>query len=265
MTNKTTNTTLKVHNFLGVLKVLLILCALEAFFVHGALAQEGQRPLRRIEKKDTRIVVIYDESAAKEEEAQTLLHEMEAGYGAKLTKADAARQGNPNKPRPPIPPTSPGPTKPEIPTTLERTSPTELKPVKELLGELLMPGDHVLFVAEKQIGGGSDDDCPPVDCGCNQNVMECVCLTWRDKEKKKHCQCRLCPLGVGATGSANRLANPSVLGKPTVFVVLGKDLQKKLSSADWWQRNSDWFQKEVLSRLSPTTTNLVIKTKSSPP
>jgi hypothetical protein len=33
-----TNTTLKARNFLGVLKALLILCALEALFVHGALA-----------------------------------------------------------------------------------------------------------------------------------------------------------------------------------------------------------------------------------
>jgi hypothetical protein len=261
-----TDTSLKARNFLGALKILLALCVMDALFAHGALAQEGERPRRGIEKKDIRIVVIYDESAVKEQQAQMLLQEMQAAYGAKLTKADAARQGGPKKPSLPIPPTSPGPTKPELPTVDERTKLTELKPLRELLSESFMPGEHVLFIAGKQVGGGDDDLCPPVDCGCNPGAVDCVCTVWRDKNKQKHCMCRLCFLSPGsATGSPNRFINPSVLGKPTVFVVVGEDLQKKLASADWWQRNSDWFQKEVLSRLSPTTADLTIKTKSCPP
>ena len=48
---------------------------------------------------------------------------------------------------------------------------------------------------------------------------------------------------------------------------LVESLPKKLSRPDWWKRNRAWFEQEVWAKIkaSPTTTNVTIKTKSSPP
>lgn len=225
----------------------LVFCALGMFLPQSARAQEEEqqkvRPIRHpetsrmIEKKDIRLVILYDEDETPSGQAAELARNATVdaiASGAKLTKADAARQ-------------MPG-----------RRSEGNLG--KEDLGAIFPPNSSVVFFAAKQKGG----DCvPPPDCGCGKGPIDCVCIVWRKKSGDIDCMCRMCPLGMGsATGKAYRLS----AGQPTIVLVLGDKLQSKLGDAKWWERNREWFNKEVWQKVqaSPATTNLTIKTKSSP-
>jgi hypothetical protein len=89
-----------------------------------------------------------------------------------------------------------------------------------------------------------------------------IVFVWRKKSGDIGCMCRLCALSPGsATGSANR----TLVDKPTIFLVLGEQLQRKLGDAKWWEENREIFAREVWAKIqaSPTTTNLTIKIKSS--
>ncbi len=192
----------------------------------------GQESLRGIEKKDIRIVVLYDENETPSEQAAELARAATVdavAAGAKLTKADAARAGN---------------------TPAVADSPLVfLSTAKQNAEDCNKPG------------------CVKGDLGCF-----CFRLLDYDKTVLSDIPIEdpvftgpIVIKGQGSStgGTGGRLAAP----KRTVFLVLGDSLQKKLSSSDWWKRNRAWFDQEVWAKIkaSPTATNLTIKTKSSPP
>jgi hypothetical protein len=187
--------------------------------------------LRGIEKKDIRLVILYDEDETPSDQAAELARSATVdaiASGAKLTKADAARQ-----------------------------KPVEQPPLGNLF-KIFPQNSSVVFFAAKQKGG----DCvPPVDCGCDKGPIDCLCIVWRTKSGEIGCMCRMCFLDYKPGSATGRLS----ADKPTIFLVLGDRLQKNLGDAKWWEQNREWFDKEVWQKVkaSPTTTNLVIKTKSS--
>jgi hypothetical protein len=254
-----TNKTLKNCNFFGVLRIILSLSLFGIFLPQSVFPQqegrktiegkvEQPKPSRGIEKKDIRLVILYDEdetpSMQAEEVARTAAVDAIAS-GAKLTKADAARQ-----------------------------KPVE-QPLSSNLFQAIFPqNSSVVFFAAKQKGG----DCvPPVDCGCDKGPIDCVCIVWRKTNGELGCLCRLCFLDLRGwrvewqtqtnAGTARIDRGQNEQSAATIFIVLGEKLQLKLADKQWWERNRDWFNKEVWQKvqLAPTTTNLVIKTKSSPP
>ncbi|MCL6566273.1 MAG: hypothetical protein K6U09_07600 [Acidobacteriia bacterium] len=193
----------------------------------------GQESLRGIEKKDIRIFVLYDESETPSEQAAALTRAATAdavASGAKLTKADAARAAG-------------------------TATPVDDSPL-------------VFLSAAKQ----NAEDCSQP--GCVKSDMGCFCFRLLDVDKvvlsdipvdEPVLTGPIVIKGKGSStgGTGGRLASP----KRTVILVLGDSLPKKLSSPDWWKRNRAWFEQEVWAKIkaSPTTTNVTIKTKSSPP
>jgi hypothetical protein len=196
----------------------------------------GQRgaALRGIEKKDIRLVILYDPAETVEAQAEELARSVTVdaiASGAKLTKADAARDAS-----------------------------SHPSPRSSIQLQALFPANSpvVFFGATAKQNAG---DCvPPPDCGCDKGSWsDCVCIVWRKKSGDLGCLCRLCFLSPS-------FRSAGLTGNRTIFIVLGERLQKSLSDAEWWKRNQSWFEKEVWAQVqaAPATTNLVIKTKSSP-
>ena len=221
--------------------VHLAMVAISASICHARIITpdpHGQREaaLRGIEKKDIRLVILYDPAETVDAQAEELARTVTVdaiASGAKLTKADAARDAS------------------------SRPSPRSSAQL-----QALFPANSpaVFFGATAKQNAG---DCvPPPDCGCDKGSWsDCVCIVWRKKSGDLGCLCRLCFLS--PTGGFFRSAG--FTGNRTIFIVLGEKLQKSLTEAEWWERNRSWFEKEVWAQVqaAPATTNLVIKTKST--
>ena len=125
------------------------------------------------------------------------------------------------------------------------------------------------FVAAKQ---NAECDQP----GCVKSEYGCFCYRLLDIDKvtlsefpiddpeftPRPLKPKGSPTG-GTEGTGGRLAAAT----KTVVIVVSESLQTKLMDPNWWKRNHAWFEKNVLARISasPDSTNLTIKTKSSPP
>lgn len=194
--------------------------------------QYAAQALRGIDKKDIRVVFLYDEDATPSRQVEPLVAATTVdavAHGAKLTKADAAR--------------TPG-SAPATPNS-----------------------DVVLVSAAKQ----NAEACSQPGCVKSESGCFCFRLLDYDKvilsdipsEDPEFTPPRDWTKGSATGGTGGRSAS----GPRTVVVVVGPSLQEKLGSADWWKRNRAWFMNEVWSKIqaSPTATNVTIKIKSSPP
>jgi hypothetical protein len=121
----------------------------------------------------------------------------------------------------------------------------------ETLGRMFGNQGHVAGVVLKQIGG--NQPCPPPDCGCDKRNIACTCTLLRKKGEPDFCLCLICPEVTELAPMPEERRG----GRRSLVILPVQDTQsvpKLLETA-----------LQELRQMGPTTTNLVIKTKSTPP